>query len=70
MNCERPVIVEGAVILDVLEQIGFQPNWVVHVINEAAPESSGELGHQISDYEERRKPKDKSNTIVELKPED
>lgn len=66
----RPVIIEGAIILDLLEQLEFDPDFTIHIVNQDAPESCGGLGGQIRDYENRFDPQNRSCLTVEFKADD
>lgn len=60
----RPVIIEGVVILQILERIRRKPDFEIHVTNPDAPESDGKLWEQIVQYEENYSPAKRADLLV------
>ena len=58
----RPIIIEGILILDALDQIGRKPDFVVHV---RGGQENSSLFPQIEKYRARRKPVEISDYTIE-----
>src|SRR5262245_11261617 len=59
---QRPLIIEGVLVLDALDQIGRKADFLVFVTG-GYPESS--LASQIADYQKRRKPSERADFTIE-----
>ncbi|CAM5424843.1 hypothetical protein ATER59S_02457 [Aquamicrobium terrae] len=64
IDSRRPVIVEGVVILQVLDRIGRRPDFEIYVENPDAPESEGDLWNEIVKYEQCYSPERRANLRV------
>jgi pantothenate kinase-related protein Tda10 len=66
LDLGRPVIIEGVLLLDVLEQIGRAPEFLVYVQREDENEEQGvsDLHKSLIDYRLRRKPERRANFIL------
>jgi glycerophosphoryl diester phosphodiesterase len=58
---QRPVIVEGATVLRLLDEIGRTADFFIHVTDEDAPESRGSLAADLKEYEAEYTPPLKAN---------
>lgn len=62
----RPVIIEGAVVLRVLSELGRSPDFIIHVRNDDAPESSGTLAAELKRYEAEYTPSTKADLTLQF----
>lgn len=60
----RPVIVEGVTVLHLLDSIDRKPDFIIHIINEDAPESSGPLADDLARYDAQYAPAAKADIIL------
>lgn len=68
LDLRRPVIVEGLLVLDVLDSIGVEPDYTIYVRNTTRPNGSG-FGHESAEYEKRRGVVTSADDLVELQHE-
>ena len=59
---DRPVIVEGLVLLQALQQLCFEPNYLVYLHNESF-EGSNRWEDVFSKYEDDYKPRERANFV-------
>jgi hypothetical protein len=62
LDRDRPLIIDGVLILDALHQIGHAPNFVVFV---SGGHERSSLAPQIAAYKSRRKLPERANFIIE-----
>ncbi|KAA0675731.1 hypothetical protein [Roseomonas genomospecies 6] len=60
----RPLVVEGILLLDVLEAIGLEPDLLVHVVKEGHDTDGAALGPALADYRHRRAPSERADVTV------
>jgi hypothetical protein len=60
---KRPVIVEGVLILDALEQVGRKPNFLVYV-EKLGNKGSYTLRNLLKSYLHRRRPKSRADYVL------
>jgi len=60
---DRPVIVEGVLILDALEQVGRKPNFLVYV-EKLGNRGSYTLRNLLKSYLHRRRPKSRADYVL------
>lgn len=68
LDLRRPVIVEGLLVLDVLDSIGVKPDYTIYVRNAARPNGCG-FACESAEYENRRDIVASSDHVVELQHE-
>lgn len=68
LDFRRPVIVEGLLVLDVLDSIGVKPDYTIYVRNAARPNGCG-FARESTEYEKRRNIVASSDHLVELRHE-
>lgn len=64
----RPIIVEGLLVLDLLDSIGVRPDYTIYVRNSARPDGCG-FAHESAEYEKRRNVVASADHLVELQHE-
>jgi hypothetical protein len=64
LRTERPLIVEGILLLDVLASVGRLPNFLVYVEKEGNRPSST-LSSHVGPYIARRQPRERANYVLE-----
>jgi pantothenate kinase-related protein Tda10 len=66
LDLGRPVIVEGVLLLDVLEQIGRSPEFLIYIQREDENEDRdiSDFHKSLIDYRLRRKPEQRGNFIL------
>jgi hypothetical protein len=62
----RPVIVESAVVLRLLSELGRSPDFTIYVINKDAPESDGDLLADLNAYYAKFSPSSRAGMKIEF----
>lgn len=62
LDNNRPVIVEGIILLDALKRIGFEPNYLVYTENQSY-EGSNSWQEHFAKYEEEYTPRKKADFV-------
>lgn len=62
----RPVIIEGSSVLRLLDNLGRRPDFIIHVTNDCAQESTGTLADDLKSYEAEYEPASKADVILSL----
>jgi hypothetical protein len=62
----RPVIVEGATILRLLDELKRPPDFAIYVTNEKAPENDGGLKEDLEKYEKEYSPRKRANLEIAI----
>jgi len=65
LNSNRPVIIEGVALKDLLGKLEIVPEYTIYIENEAY-ERDDWLVDILKKYEEEQKPKESSNIVIEL----
>jgi hypothetical protein len=58
---KRPVILDGLLVLDVLQQVGRKPDFLVFVVSD---EGMRTFGHQVEAYRLRHRPFEIADFII------
>ncbi|WP_025660188.1 hypothetical protein [Rhizobium sp. IBUN] len=62
----RPVIIEGSTVLRLLASLGRKPDFIIHVVNNEAPESSGALAKDLKSYDAKYAPASKADITLKF----
>ena len=62
LSLDRPVIVEGIFLLEVLKRIGFEPNYLVYTENQSY-EGSNNLQKKFTRYEKKYTPRTRAGFV-------
>jgi predicted AAA+ superfamily ATPase len=62
----RPVIVESAVVLRLLAELGRRPNFSIYISNQDAPESHGDILADLNAYELNFRPRENVKLAIEF----
>lgn len=62
----RPVIVEGATVLRLLDSLGREPDFIIHIINECGSEGRGALADDLRQYEAEYAPATEAHLCLKL----
>jgi hypothetical protein len=60
----RPVIIEGSTILRLLASLGRKPDFIIHVLNDDAPESGGSLADDLARYDTEYTPASRADITL------
>ncbi|TYC52827.1 AAA family ATPase [Rhodobacterales bacterium] len=66
---QRPVLIEGAAVLRLLEAVGRRADFIIHVTSADAPENPDPLAKDLKDYEARYSPASKADLHLHFDPE-
>lgn len=64
---QRPVIIEGSTVLRLLANLNRKPDFIIHVTNDDAPESSGPLADDLASYDAQYAPASQADIILKFR---
>ena len=65
-DSRRPVIIEGSTVLRLLARMGRRPDFIIHIKNDDAPESSDTLAADLAQYEAEFSPAKKADLTLRI----